>query len=123
MSDKSSDHLESGGAKSSQAVTINLASLYSLGDVEEAAKGALPAMVYEATSGGAADEITLRWNRDALDAIRLRPRMLVDVGTVNTRITLLGREMALPILLAPTAYQRLVHPEGELATGRGAGMA
>ncbi len=110
------------GTTASPAISVDLASLVSLGDVEEAARGILPKMVYEATSGGAADEITLRWNRDALDAIKLRPRMLVDVGNVQTQITLLGRKMPLPILLAPTAYQRLVHPEGEAAAARGAGM-
>lgn len=49
--------------------------------------------------------------------------MLQDVGAIDTRVTLLGRELAFPILLAPIAYHRAIHPDGELATARGAGAA
>ena len=80
-------------------------------------------MAYEFVASGAADEHTLRWNREAFDRIRLRPRVLRDVATVDTRVTLLGRDLAFPILLAPTAYHRVLHPEGELETARGAGAA
>src|SRR4051812_35858231 len=78
---------------------------------------------WEYISGGAADELTMRWNRESYDRIRLRPRVLVDVSQLDTRVTLFGREMAFPILLAPTAYHKLAHPEGEIATVRGAGAA
>ncbi len=80
-------------------------------------------MAYEYVASGAADEHTVRWNRDAFDRIRLRPRMLRDVASVDTRVTLLGREHAFPILLAPTAYHRVLHPDGEIATARGAAAA
>jgi 4-hydroxymandelate oxidase len=80
-------------------------------------------MAYEYVASGAADEHTVRWNRDAFDRIRLRPRVLRDVASVDPRVTLFGREHALPILLAPTAYQRVLHPDGELATARGAAAA
>jgi 4-hydroxymandelate oxidase len=79
--------------------------------------------VYQWTTGGAADEITLRWNREALERIRLRPRVLVDVSVLNTRIKLLGRELPFPILLAPTGGHGLMHPDGEVATVRGAGAS
>ena len=80
-------------------------------------------MAYEYVASGAADEHTVRWNRDAFDRIRLRPRMLRDVSSVDTRVTLLGREHAFPILLAPTAYHRVLHPDGVVATARGAAAA
>lgn len=95
----------------------------SLSDFEALARERIPRMAFEYISGGAADEITLRWNREAFDRIRLRPRILVDVSKLDTRVTLFGQEMPFPILLAPTAYHRLVHPEGELATVKGAGAA
>jgi len=95
----------------------------SLSDFESLARERVPRMAYEYISGGAADEITLRWNRESFDRIRLRPRILVDVSNLDTRVTLFGQEMPFPILLAPTAYHRLLHPEGELATVRGAGAA
>jgi 4-hydroxymandelate oxidase len=95
----------------------------SLSDYEPLARERIPHMAYEYVSGGAADEITLRWNREAFDRIRLRPRVLVDVSRLDTRVTLFGQEMPFPILLAPTAYHRLVHPEGELATVKGADAA
>jgi 4-hydroxymandelate oxidase len=78
---------------------------------------------WEYMRGGAADELTLRWNRESYDRLRLRPRILVDVSQLDTRVTLFGRELAFPILLAPTAYHKLVHPEGEIATARGASAA
>ena len=83
----------------------------------------MPSMAWEYISGGAADEITLRWNHEAYEKIRLKPRALVDVSRLDTRVRLLGRELPFPILLAPTAYQKLTHPDGELATARGAGAA
>jgi 4-hydroxymandelate oxidase len=95
----------------------------SLSDFEALARERIPRVAFEYISGGAADEITLRWNRESFDRIRLRPQILVDVSKLDTRLTLFGQELPFPILLAPTAYHRLVHPEGELATVKGAGAA
>jgi 4-hydroxymandelate oxidase len=80
-------------------------------------------MAYEYVSAGAGDEITLRENQIAFDRLRLHPRVLVDVSTIDTRVTLFGQALDFPILLAPTAYHRLVHAEGEIATVRGAAAA
>ena len=80
-------------------------------------------MGWDYISGGAADELTLRWNRESYDRLRLRPRVLVDVSQLDTRVTLLGRSHAAPILLAPVAYHKLAHPEGEVAAAHGAGAA
>lgn len=94
-----------------------------LADFEPVARGRISPMAWEYISGGAGDENTLRWNREAWSDVRLLPRVLVDVSRLDTRVRLFGQEMAFPILLAPTAYHRLVHPDGELATVRGAGAA
>ncbi|HEY8747708.1 MAG TPA: alpha-hydroxy acid oxidase [Tepidisphaeraceae bacterium] len=101
----------------------NLTDLHDIQDIERAAKAVMSPMVWEYVSGGAADEITLRWNHEAYEHIRLKPRALVDESRLDTRVRLLGRELGFPILLAPTAYQKLSHPDGELATARGAGAA
>lgn len=78
---------------------------------------------WEYINSGSADEVTLRWNREALTRIRLKPRVMVDVSQVDTRIKLFDQEMPHPILLAPTSTHMLVNPEGEVATARGASAA
>jgi 4-hydroxymandelate oxidase len=102
---------------------VDCRDILSLVEFEERARQSMTPMAYEFVASGAADEHTLRWNREAFDRIRLRPRVLREVATVDTRVTLLGRDLAFPILLAPTAYHRVLHPEGELETARGAGAA
>lgn len=92
-------------------------------DWEPLAKEALSQMVFEYVSGGAGDEITLRENRNGFDRIRLRPKMLVDVSTIDTSTTLFGYQMPIPVLLAPVAYQKMIHPDGELESLRGANAA
>ncbi|HEX9035811.1 MAG TPA: alpha-hydroxy acid oxidase [Ktedonobacterales bacterium] len=72
---------------------------------------------------GAEDEVTLRENRAAFGRIRLRPRMLAGVGVADTHTTLFGEELALPVLIAPAAYQKLAHTEGEADMARGASAA
>ncbi|MCI0387217.1 MAG: alpha-hydroxy-acid oxidizing protein [Acidobacteria bacterium] len=100
-----------------------MADAINLFDFEPLARARISPMAWEYISGGAGDEVTLRWNRDSFDRIRLRPRILVDVSHLDTRVKLFGRELPHPILLAPTAYHRLLHPDGELATVKGAGAA
>src|SRR5262249_18239155 len=97
--------------------------LLTVDDFEAAARARLPHDVYEYVAGGAADEITLRWNREAFQRIRLRPRVLEDVSHIDTRVEIAGQSLAFPILLAPVGYQRIYHPDGEIAAARGAGAA
>jgi 4-hydroxymandelate oxidase len=97
--------------------------LVTLADYDPCARARLPHMVYEYIAGGAGDEITLRANRDAFDRILLRPRVLVDVSNLDTRVTLFGHEYEAPILLAPCAYMKLIHPDGEREAIRGANAA
>ena len=92
-------------------------------DFEEVARQRLDAMTCAYIAGGAGDEISLRRNRAAFDALLLKPRVLRDVSRIDTTVELFGRTLGSPLLLAPTAYHRLVHPDGELATARGAGAA
>ena len=73
--------------------------------------------------GGAGDERTLAENVEAFRRWHLRPRMLVDVASVKTTTTVLGREVSMPVLVAPTAFQYLAHPDGDLAMARGTAAA
>ena len=93
-----------------------------LADYESAARQIMAPSVYEYVAGGAGDEISLRANQTAFDRIFLLPRVLRNVTPVDSSTTLFGKKLAAPILLAPIAYQCTMHPEGELATVRGAGM-
>jgi isopentenyl diphosphate isomerase/L-lactate dehydrogenase-like FMN-dependent dehydrogenase len=79
--------------------------------------------VWDYYDGGSEDETTLRANRAAFERIRLRPRVLVDVSTIDMRTTVMGTPVSMPVLIAPTAAHALAHPEGELATARGGGEA
>jgi 4-hydroxymandelate oxidase len=97
--------------------------LLSLFDFEAEAQKVISHGAWARISGGAADELTLRWNHEAYEKIRLKPTALVDVSKLDTRVTLFGRELPFPILLAPTGAQKFVHPEGELAAVRGAEAA
>ena len=104
-------------------MTVPASDPVSVADYERLAQQRLPHAVYEFVAGGVAEELTLRANRAAFEAVRLCPQALVDVSHLDTRVTLFGRELAYPVLLAPTAYHRAIHPEGELATARGAKTA
>lgn len=92
-------------------------------EYEALARSRLDPAAWDYYRSGSEDEATLRANRTAYDAVRLRPRMLVDVSVCNLATTVLGTPVSMPILVAPTAYHCLAHPEGECATARGAGAA
>ena len=92
-------------------------------DYEAPARERLDQGSWDFYMGGSDDEVTLRANRSAFERIRLRPRMLVDVSTCQTATTALGIPLRMPIMVAPTSYHGLAHPEAECATVRGAGQA
>ena len=92
-------------------------------DYERLAEERLDANAHAYLAGGAGDEVTLRDNVASFQRRKLRPRVLVDVSSVSTATTVLGTEIALPVLVAPVAIQRLAHPEGEEATARAAAAA
>ena len=92
-------------------------------DYERLAAEALDPGAHGYFAGGAGDERTLRENVAAFARWRLRPRVLVDVSDVTTETTVLGEPVAMPILVAPVAFQRLLHPDGEAGMARAAAGA
>ena len=90
--------------------------IVSLADHERHAQQHLNANAWAYFAGGAADEITLQANNQAWNQLPLAPRVLRPLAGGHTRIELLGRTWAHPVLLAPVAFQRLAHPDGELAS-------
>ena len=91
-----------------------------LSDFEEIARKTLSKMAFDYIAGGATDETTLRENRAAYDRFRLRPRVLVDVSACDLSTEIFGQPVSFPVLIAPCAFHRLAHPDGELATARAA---
>jgi isopentenyl diphosphate isomerase/L-lactate dehydrogenase-like FMN-dependent dehydrogenase len=94
-----------------------------IGEYERLAEERLEPGAFGYFAGGAGDEWTLRDNVAAFNRWVLRPRMLVDVGSVTTRTTVLGADVSMPVLVAPTAFHRLAHPGGEEAVARAAAAA
>jgi 4-hydroxymandelate oxidase len=101
-------------------VTPPVALPVALPDYAAAAAERLEAQARAYFDGGAADELTLAANLRAWQQIGLQSRVLRPMAGAHTRVELLGRTLAHPVLLAPVAYQRLAHPEGELATAQAA---
>ena len=91
-----------------------------LAEIELAARERLTPLAYEYYVGGANDEVTVRENRAAFERLSLRYHVLVDVSRRSTRTTVLGTPVDFPVLVAPTAFQRLACDDGELATARAA---
>jgi len=91
--------------------------------LEEEARTALPAAVYDWIAGGAGAELTQRRNRAALDAATVTPRLLTGAGGPALSLTLLGQPLPHPVLVCPMGAQGIVHPRGEVATAEGAAAA
>jgi 4-hydroxymandelate oxidase len=92
-------------------------------ELEALARARLPQMTWDYYSSGSDDEIALRNNVAAYADIDLHYRVLVDVAQRSLETTVLGQRVAMPILVAPTAFHKLAHKDGELASVRGAGDA
>lgn len=92
-----------------------------LGGWADAARTVLPADVWDYFQGGAGAERTLRANRAAYDRVALRPRFLIDVSAVSLATTVLGVRWEVPFGVAPMAYHRLAHPDGEVASAAAVG--
>lgn len=89
-------------------------------DLRRAAKRRLPKAVFEFIDGGAEGELTLRRNTAAFEQITFRPRVLVDVAQRDQSTTVLGQQLASPLILAPTGLCGMAAPRGELAAARAA---
>ena len=94
-----------------------------LEDLEQTARENMGEMAYAYYAGGAEQERLVVDNVAAWRRWRLHPKVLRDVGSVDTKTTVLGDTVASPVLIAPTAIQRLATPDGELATARAARRA
>jgi 4-hydroxymandelate oxidase len=98
----------------------NMQRFLALHEFEPEARERLPQAVYEYVAGGAGDEYSIRANEESYQRIFLRPRVLRSAGPVDLGQELFGRHLPAPVLLAPAAYQRLVHPQGEIGSVQGA---
>ena len=96
-----------GARKLSRALNIH--------DLRGLAKRRLPDVVFDYLDGGAEDEVTLRANCRVFGDVTFRPRHAVHVPDCDLRARVLGVDLALPFVLAPIGYSRLMHPDGETA--------
>jgi 4-hydroxymandelate oxidase len=94
-----------------------------LREVEPVARLRLDPVHYDYFAGGAQDEVTVRANVRAFGRLTLIPRVLRGAGSPSLDISLLGSDARMPVMLAPTAFHKLAHPDGELATARAAAAA
>jgi isopentenyl diphosphate isomerase/L-lactate dehydrogenase-like FMN-dependent dehydrogenase len=92
-------------------------------DYEAIARARLDPGAYGYFAGGSGDELTLDENIAAYRRWQLRPRVLIDVSAATSATTVLGREVSMPLLVAPVAFQRMAHPDGEPAMARAAAAA
>lgn len=94
-----------------------------LREFESAARELLDPVHYDYVAGGADDEVTVRANEAAFARIALLPRVLRGAASRESGVTLFGHRASLPVVLSPTAFHRLFHKEGEVATARAAARA
>lgn len=92
-------------------------------DFEEEAKAKMAQMAFDYYASGANDEISLRENRQAYDRLLIYPRVLRDVSVRQMKRTVFGQEISFPVMIAPTAFHRLAHADGEIATIQAANSA
>ncbi len=94
-----------------------------IADLRTLARRRVPKAVFDYLDGGAEGEITLRENCRVYDDLTFRPRHAVALANCNLGTKVLGLDLALPFLLAPVGYSRMMHPKGEVAAARAAGNA
>ena len=105
------------------ATRRRLESAFTIADLRAIARRRCPRAVFDYVDGAAEQEISLRRAREAYARIEFVPRILRDVGSVDTATTILGATAALPLVLAPTGFTRMMHHEGERAVARAAAAA
>ena len=99
---------------------VDLSKAFNIEDLRGIAKKRLPRAVFDFFDGGAEDEVTLRGNRAAFERVRLLPRVLVDVASVDTKVRIFGSEANLPLAIAPTGGISAGRAGAELALARAA---
>ena len=101
----------------------NLDSVFNIEDLRKIARKKLPKPLFNYIDGGADDETNVLGNSHAFDSASLVPEYLVDVAKIDTATTVLGREISMPLFLAPTGMTRLFHHDGETAVSKAAAEA
>lgn len=99
---------------------MRLTDCHNFHDFRRLAQRRLPGPIFNYIDGGADDEVTLRRNTAAFEAVDLIPNVLRGVSDVDLSVTVMGQKLALPVYLSPTALQRLFHHQGERATAAAA---
>jgi isopentenyl diphosphate isomerase/L-lactate dehydrogenase-like FMN-dependent dehydrogenase len=92
-------------------------------DLRRVAQRRLPRAVFEYVDGGAEGEVTMRENVRAFEEVTFRPRNALFMPSCDTRTTILGSELSMPLLLAPVGFTRMMYPRGEVVAARAAGKA
>jgi len=103
--------------------SLSSSKVVNIEDLRRLAQGRVPKSVFDYLDGGAESEITLAENCRAFRDVTFRPRGAVAVSDCKLSTTVVGHELALPFILAPVGYSRLMHPDGEIAAARAAGDA
>ncbi len=93
---------------------------HNIKDFRKLAKRRLPSPIFHYIDGGSDDEVTYRRNTEAFDQCDLIPDVLSGVNKVDMSTTVMGQKLDMPLYCAPTALQRLFHPDGEMAVGKAA---
>ncbi|HEX4095008.1 MAG TPA: alpha-hydroxy acid oxidase [Trebonia sp.] len=102
------------------AQTRRLGSCYDIGDLRRAAKRRIPRPVFDYVDGAADEEIAVAANVAAFRSWRFLPRVLAGVATADTSAPVLGSTLPAPLVLGPTGYTRMLHPDGEIGGARSA---
>lgn len=102
---------------------VKVDEVLNVAEMRERARRRLPRAVFDVIDGGSGDEASVRGNRAAFEKLWLRPKSLVDVTTRDLRVTVLGDEISLPVMIAPCGFARMCTADGELAIARAAAAA
>jgi len=105
------------------AKSLSSSKTVNIEDLRQMAQRRVPKSVFDYLDGGAESEFTLSENCRAFRDVTFRPRGAVAVSDCKLSTTVVGHELAVPFILAPVGYSRLMHPEGEIAAARAAGDA
>jgi L-lactate dehydrogenase (cytochrome) len=110
-------------AQHDKARSVDPPRVINIEDLRRAAKRRLPRVVFDYIDGGAEDELTLRANRHAFEAVTFRPRCAVATPACDLGVSVLGRPLSMPLILAPVGSSRVMYPRGEEAAAGAAGVA
>jgi L-lactate dehydrogenase (cytochrome) len=102
------------------ATTRRLGGCYDISDLRRAAKRRIPRPVFDYVEGAADEEISVTANVAAFRSWRFLPRVLAGVESTDTSAPVLGSTLPVPMVLAPTGYTRMLHPDGEIGAARSA---